>query len=58
MILKNWKDDRPPKHKDGWIGEYNKKAKEIIAKYPEGLEPYTELEEQQKKEKQQNGSKD
>ena len=51
MILGNWNDDRPPKHKDGWINEYNKKAKEIIAKYPEGLEPYTELEEKKKHEK-------
>ena len=43
MILENWNDDRPPKHKDGWVQEYNKKAKEIIEKYPEELEPYTEL---------------
>jgi len=43
MLLENWKDDRPPKHKDGWINEYNKKAEEIINKYPKCLEPYTEL---------------
>lgn len=36
-------DDRPPKHKDGWLQDLNKKAKEIIEKYPEELEPYTEL---------------
>ena len=48
MILGNWEDDRPPKHKDGWITEYNKKAKEIIERYPEGLKPYTELEQKQK----------
>jgi len=49
MILENWKDDRPPKHKDGWINEYNKKAKEIIEKYPKDLEPYTELNSEDKK---------
>ena len=53
MILGNWKDDRPPRHKIGWIAEYNKKAKEIIEKYPEGLEPYTEIEEQKKKKEQE-----
>jgi len=57
MILENWKDDRPPKHKDGWIGEYNKKAKEIIEKYPENLEPYTEVEEKQKHEKEKSTNK-
>jgi len=50
MILENWSDDRPPKHKDGWINKYNDKAKEIIEKYPEGLEPYTELNSKDKKE--------
>lgn len=42
QILDKMVDDRPPKHKDGWIQELNKKAKEIIEKYPEELEPYTE----------------
>jgi hypothetical protein len=49
MIVGNWKDDRPPKHKDGWVADYNKKAKEIIEKYPECLDPYTELKEKEKK---------
>jgi len=49
MIFNNWKDDRPPKHKNGWIEEYNEKAKEIIEKYPQELEPYTEVEEQKKR---------
>jgi hypothetical protein len=48
QILDKVVDDRPPKHKDGWIQELNKKAKEIIERYPEELEPYTEL--NQKKE--------
>lgn len=42
MILDKMVDDRPPKHKDGWVNELNKKAAEIIAKYPEELEPYTQ----------------
>lgn len=37
-----WADDRPPKYKDGWIQNLNEKAKEIIEKYPNALEPYTE----------------
>jgi hypothetical protein len=49
MIFNNWKDDRPPKDKNGWIEEYNEKAKEIIEKYPQELEPYTEVEEQKKR---------
>jgi hypothetical protein len=48
QILDKVVDDRPPKHKDGWIQELNKKAEEIIKKYPEELEPYTEI--NQKKE--------
>lgn len=38
----NWNDDRPPKVEDGWVGELNKKAGEIIDKYPNGLAPYTQ----------------
>ncbi len=43
MLKGNWVDDRPPKVKRGWIQELNKKAKEIIEKYPESKDPYTEL---------------
>ena len=35
-------DDRPPKLDDGWIEELNKKAAEIIEKYPDRVEPYTQ----------------
>jgi len=42
MLMENWNDDRPPKVKQGWIKKLNEKAKEIIAKYPDGKEPYTE----------------
>lgn len=51
MIQGNWVDDRPPKSPDGWKDELNKKAKEIIEKYPNALEPYTEI---GRKEKEQN----
>ena len=43
MIRGNWIDDRPPKSKTGWIQKLNKKAEEIIKKYPNALEPYTEF---------------
>lgn len=43
MEMGNWVDDRPPKIKQGWVQELNKKAEEIIAKYPNSKEPYTEL---------------
>lgn len=43
MIKENWVDDRPPKMNVGWVQELNKKASEIINKYPNALEPYTEL---------------
>jgi hypothetical protein len=42
MFLDKCLDDRPPKYPDGWVNELNKKAKEIIEKYPKELVPYTE----------------
>lgn len=42
MIQENWVDDRPIKGKQGWIQELNKKAEDIIARYPDALPPYTE----------------
>lgn len=48
QILDKMVDDRPPKHKDGWIQELNKKAKELVEKYPEELEPYTEVSENER----------
>jgi len=42
MILDKCVDDRPPKTKQGWVNEYNQRAKEIIEKYPDAKEPYTE----------------
>lgn len=42
MLSENWTDDRPPKVKSGWIQELNKKAGEIIEKYPNSKTAYTE----------------
>ena len=42
MMLGNWVDDRPPKHKDGWVQDMNEKAKKIVDIYPNSLEAYTE----------------
>jgi len=42
MMLGNWVDDRPPKHKDGWVQDMNEKAKKIVDLYPNSLEAYTE----------------
>lgn len=42
MFIGNWVDDRPPKLKPGWVQALNKKAAEIIEKYPDAKEPYTE----------------
>lgn len=33
-------DDRPPKLEDGWIADLNKKAEEIIEKYPNRTKPF------------------
>lgn len=43
MIQGNWEDDRPPKSPAGWKDELNKLAADIIDKYPNAEEPYTEL---------------
>lgn len=38
----NMTDDRPPKLPDGWLEELNKKAQEIVDRYPDPAEAYTE----------------
>lgn len=40
MIQENWIDDRPPVSPTGWQEDGNKKAAEIIDKYPDAKEPY------------------
>ena len=38
-----WTDDRPPKVKNkNWVKDMNKKAAEIIERYPNPLPPFTE----------------
>jgi hypothetical protein len=49
MLLDKMVDDRPPKVKQGWVAELNKKAAEIIEKYPNALEPYTQVSETERK---------
>lgn len=41
MILNNWSDDRPPKVDASIWAELDKKAAEIIEKYPDAKEPFT-----------------
>jgi hypothetical protein len=48
MLLDKCSDDRPPKVKQGWVQNLNKLAKEIIERYPEELDPYTELNKESK----------
>jgi len=48
MINEKFTDDRPPKIKDGWIKELNKKTAEIIERYPNGKDPHTQVDELKK----------
>jgi len=43
MIQGNWVDDRPPKAPKDWKEDLNKKAAEIIERYPNAKEPYTAI---------------
>lgn len=42
QVFGNWTDDRPPKLPDGWLTDLNERAKAIVEKYPEPVEPYTQ----------------
>ena len=44
MINGNWEDDRPPRLPEGWLQELNRKAAEVVEKYPNAATTYTELE--------------
>lgn len=45
MLNDKWNDDRPPKTvNQDWVDDYNTKAGEIIAMYPESLDAFTEKE--------------
>ena len=41
MIIDNWVDDRPPALDENWIKELNSIAEEIIERYPDAKEAYT-----------------
>lgn len=43
MIRGNWVDDRPPKTDPAFLATVNAKTKELLARYPEPVEPYTDL---------------
>ena len=51
MIHGKFNDDRPPRSPDGWVGDLNKMAAEIVDRYPNHLAPYTEAEHGQKADK-------
>lgn len=42
MLYGNWQDDRPPKCREGWLQDLNKKAGEVIEKYPNAVPAVTE----------------
>lgn len=48
MINNKFEDDRPPKAPVVFFAELDKKAAEIILKYPEAKNPYTHIVEEQK----------
>jgi hypothetical protein len=41
VVNNNWTDDRPPSLKNGWQSELNKKASDLIDRWPDAKEPYT-----------------
>ena len=50
MLNDMWFDDRPPKFANQeWVKEFNKLAGDIIDKYPNSVEPYPEIGQQQEK---------
>jgi len=48
MIRGNWVDDRPPKTDPAVLVEMNTRVKALLEKYPNPVEPYTELGERAK----------
>lgn len=45
MLADNWRDDRPPKMRSGWLNQYHEHVKRLLEKYPNPKTPYTESEE-------------
>lgn len=42
MMRDNHTDDRPPKAQEGWMKKIEEQAREVLARYPEPLPPYTQ----------------
>lgn len=42
MLHENWVDDRPPRGNLSWMSDLNKKAEEIISKYPNPVKGFTQ----------------
>lgn len=43
MINENWVDDRPPALPEGWIEKMNEMVQDIKEKYPDVVEPFTQV---------------
>jgi hypothetical protein len=41
QLIGNWVDDRPPVLPDTWVADLNKRAEELLAKYPEPKKAFT-----------------
>lgn len=48
MMASNWVDDRPPPLPIELLEEFNRKAAEIIKKYPDAKEPFTNINKHEK----------
>lgn len=44
MVRGNWTDDRPPRHLPAYMNALNQKKKDLLAKYPEPKENFTQKE--------------
>lgn len=44
MIRDKMIDDRPPATRAGWMAELNDRAADIVERYPDAVDPYTEVE--------------
>lgn len=53
MIAGNWVDDRPPRiaGSETWVAELNKRTAELLARYPDPKQPFTEVEEARRRDR-------
>jgi len=54
MMMNNWTDDRPPPLPKELLALLNKMASELIDKYPDPKDPYTKVEEDAKRQQDDN----